>query len=100
MAWASVPKDTLRARSEVASAPLSPQPVAEPHELLVAGDVDQLQVSCRQPTRKQRRSTTECDRRDADKNLVQQATVGELPTSSPPPTSQTFLSPAACVISW
>jgi hypothetical protein len=33
-----------------ASESLSPQPVAEPHELLVAGDVDELQVGCRQPT--------------------------------------------------
>ena len=53
------------------SDPLSPQPVAEPHELLVAGNVDELQVSCRQPAWKQRSSSTECHRRDADQNLVQ-----------------------------
>lgn len=58
--------------------PLSPQPVAEQHELLVAANVDELEVRRRQPAGKQRGSTTECHRRDSDKNLVQQAGVGEL----------------------
>jgi len=59
--------------------PLAPQPVAEPCELFVAHDVDELQISCRQETREQRCPAAERHRCDPDKDLVQQSTVGKLP---------------------
>jgi hypothetical protein len=58
---------------------LSPQPVAESRELLVADDIDEFEVRSGEPARKQRRSATEGYRRDPDKHLVQETGISKLP---------------------
>src|SRR5215211_1533455 len=59
--------------------PLLTDAVREPRELLVAGDVDELELRRGEPAREERRSPPERHGRDAGEDLVQQALIRELP---------------------
>jgi hypothetical protein len=68
-----------------------------------AGEVDvssQLLQAQLDPARQQRRTTTQCDRRNLHDDLVEQPRVGELTGQVSPPTIQTFRSPEAATMSW
>src|SRR5512132_1689026 len=56
-----------------------PHTVGEPRELLVARDVDELEVRGGEPAGEERSPAPERHRRDADEDLVEEPMVGELP---------------------